>query len=266
MGRGHDCKVCEDKRILKINKSIKNTSLAETSRRYGYSLHLLRNHKKYCLGVETPPSAKKNPKDKAVTPKKQVIQQINVSSALDRAFSFTESAERLHRSMEYLDSMIEACNDYLIDPEDPKKYFLGVRSEEVEVVYKNGSFDEDEGRWIGDPVPKKAKLQELINYVDSCENIVISNINIRHDDPRNLLLKTVAEIRRTYEFIFKQIQTDIENQLKRLEIEKSKRELQGADGKEKSAEESLQEIVDRLRPAMGDNSQNEELKKLTGLE
>ena len=96
-----------------------------------------------------------------------------------------------------LQKMLDACKEYLQDPEDPNKYYLGPQAQEITVGY--WTFDEDKKRG---PVVKE-KLDVLLDEIRESGRVVTS-VQYKHADPRNLLiqaadaigkqLKTVSEI------------------------------------------------------------------------
>ena len=96
-----------------------------------------------------------------------------------------------------LQKMLDACKEYLQDPEDPNKYYLGPQAQEITVGY--WTFDEDKKRG---PVVKE-KLDLLLDEIRESRRGVTS-VQYKHADPRNLLiqaadaigkqLKTVSEI------------------------------------------------------------------------
>ena len=85
--------------------------------------------------------------------------------------------------------MLDACDVYLEDPENPGKYYLGPQAHEIRITYKE-PIEGDNGKTIW--ITKKADLQELINlHVAGME---VTNILIKHADPRKLLLEATKQL------------------------------------------------------------------------
>lgn len=95
----------------------------------------------------------------------------------------------LERIIADLQMMLDACKDYLRDPEDPDKFYLGPQAQEITVGYWEINSDGKRG-----PVQKR-KLSDLLNEIESTGK-VISSVNTKHADPRDLLIKAVDSIGR----------------------------------------------------------------------
>lgn len=104
--------------------------------------------------------------------------------------------EQLDGVMGRMTRMYDACHEYLKDPNDPDKYFLGPRAEEVEIV--TYGYDEN-----GRPTrQEKHQLDTLLKQIESADRQVVS---LRHTgtDPRLLILKTAEVLTRQLELIAK---------------------------------------------------------------
>lgn len=111
-----------------------------------------------------------------------------------------------------------ACFDWLTDPTDSTKLYLGPRAEDVEVIYLVGDSEKKER--------KKAKLSELLQQVETGLNISVVWSETKYADPRELLIKASSALgnhMKTYHG-FKQ-QAELENL--RQEIDQIKSLLQG---------------------------------------
>lgn len=80
--------------------------------------------------------------------------------------------------------MYDACDEWLTDPTNPEKYYLGPRAEEVEVVY----IDEVPSGNATKQVKMKKRLYDLLREVYTGGEVV--SLRSKHADPRELLLKT----------------------------------------------------------------------------
>lgn len=89
--------------------------------------------------------------------------------------------------------LLDACDDWLRDPDDPTRYTLEPRAHEVSVIYTE----------LGDTgklVRRKAPLSELLAHL---EGKAVTGWQIKGADPRDLLLKTAAQLQGQQEFLAK---------------------------------------------------------------
>ena len=85
--------------------------------------------------------------------------------------------------------MLNACDEYLTDPEDPQTYYLGPQAHEVQVSYKEQIKSKDgKYTWIS----KKTDLQSLLARVN--EGKEITHIHYTYTDPRKLLLEATRQL------------------------------------------------------------------------
>ena len=94
--------------------------------------------------------------------------------------------EKLNERVDQVELMLDACHEYLLDPEDPTRYYLGPRADEVEVIYL-------EKHESGRVYKRRARLSQLLDKTGKLE----VGTDWRHADPRKLLL----EVARTLEGI-----------------------------------------------------------------
>lgn len=96
--------------------------------------------------------------------------------------------EELGKAMASSRKMLDACDRFLQDPEDPDRYDLGPRAHEIQVQYlvpgKRG------------PIKKKATLQELLDEVHGAEGRAVQKVEYKTADPRKLVLQTSETITR----------------------------------------------------------------------
>jgi hypothetical protein len=99
--------------------------------------------------------------------------------------------------------VLDACHVYLQDPDDPQKYDLGPRGEDITVVMEE--YD-DEGRVSRE----KRKLSDLINKIEGTGRSV-TEVNYRIADPRKLILETANTLNKQLELIAR-IQGELKDQ------------------------------------------------------
>lgn len=93
--------------------------------------------------------------------------------------------------------MYDACDEWLTDPNNPKKYYLGPRAEEVEVVYVDEVPDGDSTK----TVRIKKQLYDMLREVHTGVEVV--SLKSKHADPRDLLLKTANTLNNQLELLSK---------------------------------------------------------------
>ncbi len=95
-----------------------------------------------------------------------------------------------------LDKMLEACDEWLKDPDDPDRYYVGPNAGDVSVTYfaKNGD---------GNFKKHKQRLSEILEavQVQIGDDAYYASVDIVHSDPRNLVIATQGEVRKTLELI-----------------------------------------------------------------
>ena len=97
-----------------------------------------------------------------------------------------------------VNKMLDACDAWLQDPDDPGKYFLGPRAQEVQIVYI-------EWRTEGKrrlPMWKKGTLAALLEKITG-NGIDVERVESRQADPRDLLLKTAGQLTKQVELLAK---------------------------------------------------------------
>lgn len=99
----------------------------------------------------------------------------DVNKEVERGFSMTHK-------------LLDACDEWLRDPDDPSRYNIGPRAEEIMVTFTERTPSGKEKR-------KKALLSELIEKIENDDRKVLK-VRIRHADPRTLFLKAVGALQR----------------------------------------------------------------------
>jgi hypothetical protein len=197
-GNVKKCIVCNHKKVAQIEAKIRNgASLNSLHKLYGMSRNVLMKHKNVCMARLI---ADDNDTREALVGD-SLIQQVQ------------DQISMIHK-------LVKACDDYLTDPDDPEKYFLGERGDEIEVVYR--TFDEETGRTSN--MQRKASLQEMITAVESTNHYIVMSLNSKHSDPRDLLLKAIGKLETTSKFIMEASQKMIEWEHKKNAMERLSKE------------------------------------------
>ena len=99
------------------------------------------------------------------------------------------------------DKMIKAAEEYLQDPDNPDKLYLGPKAEEVEITYTET---------VGEKTVKgKGSLQELIDKIED-QGIRVGFVRYKHEDPRRTILNSANTLTKQIE-LFGRIHGDIKN-------------------------------------------------------
>jgi hypothetical protein len=107
----------------------------------------------------------------------------------------------LRRCFERVNLLFEACDRWLRDADDPTRYDIGPRAEELRVTY-------EEERPGGRTVRRKATLAELLAKVNGSDRSPVRTVTMvetKHADPRELVLKTAARLQPQIELLAKLI-------------------------------------------------------------
>ncbi len=225
------CKACNSQRVAQLNKQLLNgNSLNGLSKQYGMSRDVIRRHKNECLS--------------------ELLQEAFEEKGLIR----DSLIKQVETDISMIHKLIKACDAWLTDPNDPTKYFLGPRGEEIDIVYQE--IDEKTGRQL--PTMRKASLQEMIHTVER-GGYLVRNINLKYADPRELLLKSISKLEGIVKMILETTQNEIENKHKRAAIDKA-----ASEGSMISIEKQISQITERVTIAMK-SSNTAELCKMAGL-
>ena len=94
----------------------------------------------------------------------------------------------LQRCLERVNLLFDACDRWLRDPEDPSRYEVGARAEDVSVTYFEAGSN-------GQPVRRKARLSALLGRLDEMPTFLFTDVvEIKCADPRELVLKTAERL------------------------------------------------------------------------
>lgn len=113
-----------------------------------------------------------------------LTQERNLIGAAELLQIITDAVDRVRK-------LGDACDAYLQDPEDPTKYFLGDREEEVHIV---GYREDDEGKRYA----VKGRLSDILARLDG-EGITVTSITSTKADPRMLLVRSSDTLSRQLE-------------------------------------------------------------------
>jgi len=101
----------------------------------------------------------------------------------------------LERCFTRVNMLFDACHEWLLDPDQPTKYYLGPRADDVKVVY----WGRDRN---GQAVTKKAPLSEILTRVEDA-GVRVERWETKYADPRELALKVAAQLKGQTELLAK---------------------------------------------------------------
>lgn len=118
--------------------------------------------------------------------------------------------DQLQAVMARVQKLFDACDGWLSDPEDPSRYEIGPRAEDIQVVYSEEGPD-------GKKVRHKEKLSSLLAQAGQGRR-GFEVVEVKHADPRELILKTANTLRASLEMMLKVTEVkDLEARLDELE-------------------------------------------------
>ncbi len=120
--------------------------------------------------------------------------QVTQHEAKEQAHALDVMTE-LERCFARVNMLFDACHEWLLDPTDPTKYYLGPRADDVQVIY----WGRDRG---GQAVQKKASLSEVLARVEDA-GVRVERWETKYADPRELALKVAAQLKGQTELLAK---------------------------------------------------------------
>jgi hypothetical protein len=108
-----------------------------------------------------------------------------------------EVMDELRRCFERVNLLFNACDRWLRDADDPTRYDIGPRAEELRVTYEEERLGER-------TVKRKATLAELLAEVNGSDRSPVRTVTMvetKHADPRELVLKTAARLQPQIELL-----------------------------------------------------------------
>ncbi len=179
------CTICVHADREVIDKSlVAGSVLSGIAARYGVSQDALRRHKDAHLPVALARAEREQRQAHAA----QLVDQAGEQDAREQAHAL-DVMEELQRCFTRVNLLFDACDRYLRDPDNPDRYDVGPRSEDVLVTYTEPGED-------GKPVRRKARLSRLLAQVEqgSADGMVVDRTETKVADPRDLILKAAAQL------------------------------------------------------------------------
>ena len=121
----------------------------------------------------------------------QAVAAVQVEQTADALDVMAE----LRRTFERLNLLFDACDRWLRDVDDPSRYDIGPRAEDVLVTYLEAGPD-------GELARRKAPISRLLARLQE-RGVQVDGWETKHADPRELVLKTAAQLRPSIELLAK---------------------------------------------------------------
>ncbi|MCI0490787.1 MAG: hypothetical protein L0229_29695 [Blastocatellia bacterium] len=157
------CTICKHPNRLDIERAIaRRESLRNIAKQFQVGYSAVNRHQS-CIAAE--------------------LEEVREAGKLERAVSIeTELANCFAR----VNRLLDACDAWLRDPDDPARYDIGPRAEEVTVIYTVENGD-------GPPLRKKDSMADLLGQLAS-RGLDVQLIEVKHADPRELFLNTIRTL------------------------------------------------------------------------
>ncbi len=171
------CTICGHSRRLEIDQAlVSGESFRNIAERFAVSVGALSRHK-----------------DAHVT-----AALVQAKAAQDEADAIDVMTE-LRRCFDRVNLLFDACDRWLRDADDPTRYDIGPRAEELDVTYDELVIGKDGKQRM---VRRKKKLSALLPAIQS-ETLTVALIETRYADPRDLVLKTANRLQGQLELLSK---------------------------------------------------------------
>jgi len=184
------CTVCSHGEREEIDRRlVAGGTFRNIAERFGTSAAALYRHKDQHLR-ELLARAVRHEEVQAATLQAQVDAQEDHEQA--RAINLMDE---LRQAVQTVHLVRAACDRYLRDPDDPTRYDVSPRAEDVQVIYVEPGLD-------GKPVRKKERLSYLLGRLEG-GGVGVDRAETKYADPRDLILKTVTTLQGPLELFAK---------------------------------------------------------------
>lgn len=191
---GRKCTVCTHPDREAIEKALVGNSvpLRAIACQFGIGRTSLRRHRDKHLG----PAVAKG-RELAVEARERLVGRIAARVAEQREIEDARQVNvfaGLGRLFSVLTKMLDACDRFLSDPNDPSRYDLNPRAHELEVTYLVCVATREDGSEV--VATRKALLSELMGYFDDKvpDSRGLLTVKWKMADPRRLVLDSVHHI------------------------------------------------------------------------
>lgn len=185
------CTVCRHPERAAIDKAlVAGEPFRNLAERFGTSATALHRHKQDHL----PALLAKGKQAEERVRSDELNAQARAQEAAKEAVALDVMGE-LRRLFNTGQKLRAACDEWLTDPDDPTRYTLEPRADEVKVIYYEK--DDDKKR------RHKASMDALLARISTESGIQVLGWESKHADPRELILKAVAQLTDQLEVVHK---------------------------------------------------------------
>lgn len=170
------CTICAHNRRSRIETAIAHQeSLRSIANHFRVTHYSLRRHRDNCI-------------PEAVSQEREAARHL-LTVGLDA---------ELERCFRRINKVFDACDQYLRDADNPDRYSLDPRAEDVSVIYH----DQADTNARGEPRRKRARLSRLLALAAN-GSLDIERVEWRIADPRELILKSASQLHQHLDMLAK---------------------------------------------------------------
>lgn len=163
------CKICRHAQKLEIERVIAGgQTFRRIASQFSISEAAVRRHVGKCIPL--------------------MLQELRAAQKKARAIIVEDEVTRVFTR---LYKLLDACDEWLTDPDDSEKYSLGARASELTVIYDDLADVTSKGH----PKRKSDQLSRLLARLEKNGKIEAFAVTSKHADPRDLIVRTAAEIK-----------------------------------------------------------------------
>lgn len=163
------CKICSHPQTLEIDRFLaKGDSYRTIANRFTASESAIKRHVLKCIPTFL----------EAARSEKKRERSIVVEDEVNRVFN-------------RLNKLLDACDEWLTDPDDQAKYSLDARAHELIVIYYDLADTTEKGR----PKRKRDQLSTLLARLEKKGLVEALSVTLKRADPRDLIVRTAGEIK-----------------------------------------------------------------------
>ncbi len=179
------CTVCDHPQCTAIDKAlVAGEVMRNVALRFAISFAALQRHKANHLPVVLA-EAKQRQGESHETHVAAVGVALQERTATEEAHGL-DVMEELGRCFQRVNLLFDACDRWLRDADDPTRYDIGPRADDILVIYtEQGGGDK--------PVRKKDSLARLLAMAEG-GGVMIERWDTKYADPRELVLKTAQQL------------------------------------------------------------------------
>ncbi len=173
MSKPGKCAIWNHPDNAEINRRLAEKALLrEISERYGMNISSVSRHRSTCIPA--------------------MMVKADANDAISSSIVIEKSLEK---TFAHINKLIDACDEWLLDPGGSGRYSLDPRGYELDVVYDDHNDTDERGK----PRRKKESLQSLLTRIEA-GSVTVDIVESKYADPRKLIIESATEIRAHLDF------------------------------------------------------------------